>query len=136
VWTAARTGSWRDAYAAAYTINEGETDTATWLTASGAFDWHKVTHSYDPTYPSLETGSTDYGDTGATNTNTSTTDDVCTKVSYAAPDTTKWMIDYPTQMLTTDCATHVFDFDILAGSQTFWTGRPRRRRPRRWVCRP
>jgi RHS repeat-associated protein len=121
VTTGFRSGSWADSNVTSRNTNETETDTATWLTAPGTFDWHKVTHQYDATY-GLATTTTDYGDTGPSNTSNSTGDDVCTSTSYATPDTTKWLIDYPTQTVSTDCAATPTGTDYLSGTQTFYDG--------------
>ena len=52
------------------------------------------------------------------------TDDTCTTTSYVTPDITTWLIDFPAQTLTTDCATNPGDSNYQSGSQTFYDGSP------------
>ncbi|GAA2351883.1 RHS repeat-associated core domain-containing protein [Dactylosporangium salmoneum] len=92
---------------------EAQTDTGTWLPASSTWRWSRTTHTYDTKY-ALETAVKDDGDPNVT------TDDVCTTNTYATPDKTKWMIDYPVQAVSTTCAAAPAAADYLAGTQTFY----------------
>jgi RHS repeat-associated protein len=72
-----------------------------------------------------DTTSNSYGlptlvkDLGDTSTSS---DDTCIATSYATADTTRWLINFPSQVVTTDCATTPGDADYLSGSQTFYDG--------------
>ncbi|WP_433077762.1 RHS repeat-associated core domain-containing protein [Dactylosporangium sp. CA-052675] len=91
---------------------EAQTDVGTWLPVSSSWRWNRATHTYN-SY-GLEATVKDDGDPGTT------TDDVCTTNTYATPDTTKWMIDYPVQSVSTTCAAVPTAADYLAGTQTFY----------------
>jgi RHS repeat-associated protein len=97
---------------AADLVRDTDSYTRTWLPVSSTWRWTETTSAYNS-----------YGLLTATNqlNDTSTaTDDVCTTVSYVTPDTTKWLVDFPSQAVTTDCAATPVDADYLAGSQTFY----------------
>ncbi len=91
-----------------------ETHARTWIAATGSWRWtgsHTTYDSYgNPTLVS------NLGQEGLPD------DDVCTTTSYAAPDTTKWLINFPSQTISTDCAATPVDADYLSGSQTFYDG--------------
>src|SRR6266545_4024271 len=97
-------------------IRETTTRTRTRLAASNTWRWTQTNTSYD-SY-GLPTDVTDLGDLATGD------DDTCTHTSYATRDTTRWMINYPAQVLTTDCAPTLGDADYLAGTDIYydWLG--------------
>jgi hypothetical protein len=97
----------------AHMVTETATRTRTWIAATSAWRWTETDTSYD-SY-GLPTDVKDLGDTAIT------TDDRCTHTDYTR-NTTTYLIDFESQVLTTDCATTPGDSDYLAGSQTFYDG--------------
>jgi YD repeat-containing protein len=101
----------------AHMVTETATRSRTWIQAAnggtGAWRWTETDTSYD-SY-GLPTNVKDLGDTAVS------TDDRCTHTDYTR-NTTTYLINYPSQVLTTDCATTPGDSDYLAGAQTFYDG--------------
>jgi len=95
-------------------IRETTTRTRTRLAASSSWRWTQTNTAYD-SY-GLPTDVTDLGDLNAGN------DDTCTHTSYATRDTTRWMVNYPAQVLSTDCAPTLGDADYLAGTDLYYDG--------------
>lgn len=84
--------------------------------AAGPPVTYRVTETdteYHATYP-IPTKVSDLGDLA------DGSDDRCTSISYVNPDTTKWLVDFPSQTLTTTCATNPGTGDYLAGTQTLY----------------
>jgi RHS repeat-associated protein len=113
--TGQRTAPWIQGNAASFYVRAGVLDTATRITATSTWRSTRTTTTYNATY-GLPTTVRDDGDTAVG------TDDVCTTTSYVTPDTGKWLIAYPSQSLTTDCATTPSGNNYLAGGQTFYDG--------------
>jgi YD repeat-containing protein len=119
--TATRSGYWLWGHARAFPVLQERAETATWIAATNTWRWTRTDTSYNTSQ--LPVTVTDYGDTGPDHNNpTNTSDDTCTSTTYATPDTTKWMIDYPAQTVTTDCAASPSGANFLAGSQTQYDG--------------
>jgi RHS repeat-associated protein len=97
---------------AARMVRETTTRTRTRLTASNSWRWTQTSTAYD-SY-GLPTDVTDLGDLATT------ADDTCTHTSYTTRDTTRWMINYPAQVLTTDCAPTLGDADYLSGTDLYY----------------
>ncbi|MCA2212584.1 RHS repeat domain-containing protein [Jidongwangia harbinensis] len=74
----------------------------------------EVEYTFDPTYGQV-TKETDRG------LITTGDDDVCTTTSYAR-NTTAWLIDYPAEEITTNCAATPGPDDVLAGEQSYYDG--------------
>ena len=98
----------------AHMVTNPDAQTRTWIAASSTWRWTDTQTTFN-SY-GLPTQVTDYGDT------TTSADDRCTTTTYVTPDTTNWLVDYPAQTLTTDCATSPGDADYLAGTQTLYDG--------------
>jgi hypothetical protein len=94
-------------------VTEPVTRTRTWIAADARWRWTRTDTSYDQW--GLPTDVTDLGDT-ATGDN-----DRCTHTDYTR-NTTTYLISFPSQVLTTDCAASPGDGDYLAGTQTFYDG--------------
>ncbi|MFG2045656.1 polymorphic toxin-type HINT domain-containing protein [Dactylosporangium sp. NPDC048998] len=110
--TGTRTATWTQGTITSKYTREAQTDTGAWLAAGSSWRWARATQTYN-SY-GLNDTSKNWGAT------TTTTDDTCTTYTYAPPDTTKWMIDYPVQALTTNCAASPSGADYLSGSRTFY----------------
>ncbi|GAA3233025.1 RHS repeat-associated core domain-containing protein [Dactylosporangium siamense] len=121
--TATRTGTWSGAVPAkAYQTVEYETLTRT-LLPGGTWRWTRQARDFD--IYGLPVKVTDYADAGtaATADNAGkTADDTCTMISYAARTTARWMVSYPSQSITTDCAASPSGANYLSGSQTLYDG--------------
>ena len=113
--------AWDEGTIKAYHLVEADQQTQTQI-AGGAWRYTQTTTGYN-SY-GLPTGVTDLGDTGPANDNSGTAadDDTCTATSYATPDTTKYLIDYPSQTVTTDCTANPTGSHYLAGAQTAYDG--------------
>jgi hypothetical protein len=98
----------------AYMVTNTKDQTRTWLPLTSTWRWTETDTSYN-SY-GLPTQVKDLGDTSTSS------DDNCTATSYVTPDTTKWLIDFPSQTITTDCAASPGDADYLSGTQTFYDG--------------
>ena len=99
----------------AYMVNETDHQTRTWLPVSSTWRWTDTQSSYD-SY-GLPTDVKDYADTGTG------TDDVCTHTDYARNTSgTNYLVDFPSQTVTTDCAQTPGDADYVSGSQTLYDG--------------
>ena len=115
-------------------VRETETRTRTWRAHAGAYRWKKTTTGFD-SY-GQPTAVTEHGDEAVTG------DETCTGYSYAR-DTTKYLIEYPSETSTragTDCAagnrlalTHTFDDGTTTSAPHPPRACPRRRKP---SCRP
>jgi RHS repeat-associated protein len=99
---------------AALMVTETSTLARTWLPASLTWRWTQTNTAYN-SYALPTT-------VAALNDTSTATDDVCTTISYVTPDTTKWLVDFPSQTVTTDCAATPADGDYLGGSQTYFDG--------------
>ncbi len=119
--TATRTASWDDGTIRAYHLVEADQESQTQI-AGGAWRYTQTNTSYN-SY-GLPTSVSDLGDTGPAgdNSGTATGDDTCTTNTYATPDTTKYLIDYPSQIVTTDCTPSPTGNHYLSGSQTAYDG--------------
>jgi RHS repeat-associated protein len=93
-------------------VRETTTNTRTRLAASATWRWTQTTTTYD-SY-GLPTNVTDLGDLATGN------DDTCARTTYATRDTTRWMVNYPTQVWTTDCAPTLGDADYLSGTDIYY----------------
>jgi RHS repeat-associated protein len=99
---------------AAHMVTDTDDYTRLLVQASSTWRWTETQTAYN-SY-AQPTTVTNLGDL------TTSADDVCLTASYVTPDTTKWLIDFPAQMLTTDCAGSPGDADYLSGSQVFYDG--------------
>ncbi|MDT4988813.1 MAG: hypothetical protein QOI74_2907, partial [Micromonosporaceae bacterium] len=97
---------------AAYRALETGTRTRTWIAAISTWRWTAVDTTYDPTYARV-VDVTDAGDTATTR------DDRCTHTDYVA-DGGAWLVDYPSQVVTTNCAGTPGDADYLSGTQILY----------------
>jgi RHS repeat-associated protein len=99
----------------AWMVNETSTKTRAWIAATNSWRWTQTDTSYD-SYGDP----TDVHDLADTST---TSDDTCTHTDYARNTTAPhYLINYPSQVITTDCAGSPGDSDYLSGSQTFYDG--------------
>jgi RHS repeat-associated protein len=98
----------------AHMITDTSDHTRTWLPVTSTWRWTETDTTYT-TYanPTLVKN---LGDLAVA------TDDTCTTTDYVNADTTKWLINFPSQQVTTDCAGTPGDADYLSGSQTFYDG--------------
>jgi Ricin-type beta-trefoil lectin domain-like len=99
---------------AALMVTETDTKTRTWLPATSTWRWTELQTSYNGY--GLPTVVKDLADTSIS------TDDTCATTTYATADTAKWLIDYPANTITTDCAASPGDADYLKGTQTYYDG--------------
>src|SRR6266508_3605919 len=92
------------------------TRTRTWLSVYSTWRWTQTSTAYD-SY-GLPVDVTDLGDLATG------TDDTCSHTTYTTRDTTRWMINYPAQVLTTDCTTPLGDANYLSGTDLYydWLG--------------
>jgi RHS repeat-associated protein len=90
-------------------VTEPTTRTRTWIAATNTWRWTETDTGYD-SY-ALPVDVKDLGDT------TTTADDRCTHTDYTVRDTNRWMINYPKQTYTTNCAASPASSDYLAGTQ-------------------
>jgi RHS repeat-associated protein len=119
--TATRSGYWLWGHARAFPVLTDWVQTGTWIAATNSWRWTRTDTDYN-TYQ-LPTVVKDYGDIGPNHDQlTNTGDDTCTTTTYATPNTTKWMIDYPAQTVTTDCTASPSGGNYLSGSQTQYDG--------------
>ncbi|MGI5186352.1 FG-GAP-like repeat-containing protein [Dactylosporangium sp. CA-152071] len=107
------------AYAAPHVQNASYLRTSrvqsrTWIAATSSWRRTDTQTAFDTTY-AQPTSVQDLGDTSLT------TDNVCTSTTYAR-NTTAWLIDFPAQVLTTDCTASPGPANHLAGSQTLYDG--------------
>jgi RHS repeat-associated protein len=93
-------------------VTETDAQSRTLLQVTNTWRWTDTQATYN-TY-GLPTLVKDLNDTATNN------DDTCTTTGYTTPDTTRYLIDYPAQALTTDCAVNPTGADYLAGTQTFY----------------
>jgi len=98
----------------AHQVLDTETQTRTWIAQYSRYRWTDTQTTYN-SY-GLPTLVKDLGDTSTD------TDDTCASTSYVTPDTNRWLVDFPAQETTTDCAATPGDADYLSGSQTFYDG--------------
>jgi RHS repeat-associated protein len=85
----------------------------TWIAATGTWRWTDTQTTYDGY--GLVSDVRDLGDTATT------ADDTCTHTDYAR-DTGRGLIDFPSQVSTTDCAATPGPGDYLSGMQTRYDG--------------
>ncbi|WP_285786497.1 FG-GAP-like repeat-containing protein [Micromonospora sp. NBRC 101691] len=98
----------------AYYTESATTREMTWLAGSSSWRTTRSVNTYETTYGSL-TRTEDLGDVAVT------TDDTCTTVQYARnPDA--WLIDFPSETTTTNCAATPGPADTLTGSRTYYDG--------------
>jgi len=83
--------------------------TRTWLAAKATWRWAETDTVYD-SY-GLVTDVKDLGDQATSN------DDVCTHTDYAARSTTTYLINFPSQVESTDCAANPGPTDYLSGTR-------------------
>ncbi len=97
-------------------IRETTTRTRTWLSVYSTWRWTQTSTAYD-SY-GLPVDVTDLGDLATG------TDDTCSHTTYTTRDTTRWMVNYPAQVLTTDCTTPLGDANYLSGTDIYydWLG--------------
>src|SRR6266498_2642384 len=95
-------------------IRETTTRTRTWLSVYSTWRWTQTSTAYD-SY-GLPVDVTDLGDLATG------TDDTCSHTTYTTRDTTRWMINYPAQVLTTDCTTPLGDANYLSGTDLYYDG--------------
>lgn len=99
----------------AFMTLETDTQARAWIAASSAWRWTRTTTAYDGYGEPTDTH--DYADQATSS------DDTCTHTDYARNTSgTNYLIEYPSQATTTDCAATVGDADYLAGSQTLYDG--------------
>ncbi|PWR14398.1 hypothetical protein DKT69_16560 [Micromonospora sicca] len=99
----------------AYMVTDTEEQTRTWLPTSSSYRWTDSLTSYD-SY-GLPTDVKDLADISTNG------DDVCEHTDYVRNTTgTNYLVDFPSQTLTTNCATNPGDGDYLGGSQTNYDG--------------
>jgi RHS repeat-associated protein len=99
----------------AHMVTDTDTQTRTWLPVSSTWRWTETQTSYD-TY-GLATDVKDLGDTSISS------DDTCTHTDYARNTTgTTYLIDFPSQKITTDCVASLGDADYVNGEQTLYDG--------------
>jgi hypothetical protein len=94
-------------------VRETSTRARTWVAATTSWRWTQTATSYD-SY-GLPTDVTDAGDLAVT------TDDVCSHTDYAR-NTTTYLINFPSQTVTTDCSPSPGAVNHLAGSQVLYDG--------------
>ncbi|WP_157640956.1 polymorphic toxin-type HINT domain-containing protein [Longispora albida] len=113
--TYAMNTSWQPSWGgySGHQVREKETITATHIAAENR--WRQTTTGYDYDSYGLVTATRDLGDTGTT------ADDTCTTTEYAR-DTTRHLIDYISQTLTTNCAPNPADADYFGGTQLKYDG--------------
>jgi YD repeat-containing protein len=97
----------------AWLTTEEDTRTRSTVTAGG-WRWTDTDTTYDSTYGD-PVDVKDYGDTSTS------TDDRCAHTDYAR-NTTGYLITYPYNVVTTDCAATPGDSDYLAGTHTNYDG--------------
>ncbi|MBG6134501.1 ricin-type beta-trefoil lectin domain protein [Longispora fulva] len=90
------------------------TRTRTWIAATGTWRQTGTDTAYDAY--SLPTDVTNYGDFAVTD------DDTCTHTDYARDTAAKYLINFPSQAVTTTCGQVSGDGDVLAGTQTLYDG--------------
>jgi RHS repeat-associated protein len=96
-------------------VTETTTRTRTRLTATNSWRWNQTDTRYD-SY-GLPTDVTDRGDTAVT------TDDRCVHTDYTRNTTgTNYLVSYPSQIVTTNCAASPGDGDYVVGSQILYDG--------------
>ena len=98
----------------AYMVTDTKDQTRSWLPLSSTWRWSETDSTYN-TY-GLPTLVKDLGDTSTSS------DDTCTTTNYATADTTKWLIDFPSQEIQTDCATTPGDSDYLGSTHYDYDG--------------
>ncbi|WDZ84089.1 FG-GAP-like repeat-containing protein [Micromonospora cathayae] len=98
----------------AYYTGSATTRDLTWLAASSSWRTTRAVNTYETTYGSL-TRTEDLGDVAVT------TDDTCTTIEYAR-NPTAWLIDFPSETTTTNCAATPGPADILSGSRIYYDG--------------
>ncbi len=108
---ATRTAPWVMGTISAQRVSTASVRTGTLIAATNTWRWTKTSYTYDPTY-GLQTLVFDEGDEDIAS------DNVCTTTTYATPDTTKFMVAYPSQTLTTDCEPSPSGSHYLSGTQT------------------
>jgi RHS repeat-associated protein len=98
----------------AHMMNNTDTWSRTWLSQYSIWRWTETQTAFN-SY-GLPTQVTAKGDVSTDD------DDTCTTISYVTPDTTKYLVNFASQSITTDCAASPGDADYLAGQQTFYDG--------------
>nr|BFE62416.1 hypothetical protein GCM10020063_069420 [Dactylosporangium thailandense] len=97
----------------AFITRENQTKTATWVAATGKWRWSHEDKSFDGY--GLPTDVKDWNELGNND------DNVCTHTDYAHNDTaTKYLINFPSQVVVTDCATTPGPNNYLQGTQTLY----------------
>ncbi len=84
----------------------------TWLAGSSAWRTTRTVNTYETTHGTL-TRVEDQGDVA------SGSDDTCTSYQYAR-NTTAWLIDFPSETVTTNCAATPGPNDVLSGTRTYY----------------
>jgi RHS repeat-associated protein len=97
----------------AFRTLDTDVQTRTRIKATSSWRWTRAQTTYD-TYAEV-TDLHDYGDQA------SSSDDTCTHTDYAR-NTSAYLIAYPSQTVTTDCAGTPSDTDYLSGTQTLYDG--------------
>ncbi|MEU4569620.1 FG-GAP-like repeat-containing protein [Micromonospora sp. NPDC023956] len=98
----------------AYYTEPATTREMTWLAGSSSWRTTRAVNTYETTYGSL-TRTEDLGDVDVT------TDDTCTTVQYAR-NPALWLIDFPSETVTTNCAATPGPADTLTGNRTYYDG--------------
>jgi RHS repeat-associated protein len=94
-------------------LRETTTRSRTWLPVSSTWRWTQTGTAYD-SY-GLPTDVTELADLSTAN------DDTCTHTDYAR-NTGAYLIDFPSQVVTTDCTPNPGPTNHVAGSQTLYDG--------------
>jgi RHS repeat-associated protein len=100
----------------AYYTKPGTTRTLTRLAASSTWRTAQTVNTYDTTYGTV-TRTEERGDTATPD------DDTCVSYQYAR-NTTAWLIDFPSEQVTTNCAATPGPADTLAGKRTYYDSNP------------
>ncbi|WP_432830593.1 ricin-type beta-trefoil lectin domain protein [Dactylosporangium sp. CA-092794] len=94
-------------------VRENQTKTSTWIAATSSWRWTQQDTTFDGYGMPSDVNS--WGDVA------SSTDDVCTHTDYAY-NTSAYLLSFPKQSTTTDCATGPHDGNYLAGTQVLYDG--------------
>ena len=97
----------------AYMVNETATKARTRIDATSSWRWTQTDTRYDAY--GLPVDVTSKGDLARSD------DDTCTHTDYAR-DESRWLVNFPSQTLTTNCDPTPGDTDFLAGARTFYDG--------------
>jgi RHS repeat-associated protein len=93
-------------------VRTSREQTRTWIAATSTWRRTDLTRTFDNTY-GQQTLARDLGDI------TTTTDDVCTSTTFAR-NTSSYLIAYPAETLSTNCATTPGPSDHVAGSRVYY----------------